>query len=401
MNGNAITAASGITSATGDIKATAGKLIAGTLDAVADATAGNTALSIGSNVIIGNIVIGSSQTTGDIIIGQSDITGATITIGTSSTATTINGSINAVNVLTATGGTKSLDYDVSTVGSDFQIARSQTTGAIYIGHNQTSAALNIGCGTGTSRIAGGDINIGTNGSGTSVGNVNIGYTATTTTVNSKLTSTGLLTANGSIKTSNLDPLTPTGNLDIGSTQTTGAISIGQNKTGGFITLGNTNTGQSVITNAPATFHRSITLDGGDGIATTTTTYTAGSTNIGYQSSAVGTAIGTITTTSSAACLTISNLAVGFYIITFSGNITGFSTTVNYAQPTITITGGASGVNNINKYNVGSTTGTTGFLFTGPVQITSSTNSITLTFAMAPSGTANMSATPSYSYIRIA
>ena len=85
--------------ATGDIKTTTGKLIGATLDAVADTTAGNTALTIGSNVVLGNIVIGNSQTTGDIIIGASDIVGATITVGTASTATTINGTLTQHQIM--------------------------------------------------------------------------------------------------------------------------------------------------------------------------------------------------------------------------------------------------------------------------------------------------------------
>ena len=52
-----------------------------------------------------------------------------------------------------------------------------------------------------------------------------------------------------------------------------------------------------------------------------------------------------------------------------------------------------------KYNVGSTVGTTGASFNGPIQITNATNSTTLTFTMS-AGTATLIA-PTYSYIRIA
>ena len=109
--------------------------------------------------------------------------------------------LNTGDLLTATGGIKSLDYDVSTVGSDFQIAKSQTTGAVYFGHAQTSGPLNIGCGTGTTRIAGGDINIGTNGSATTVGNVNIGYPGTTSIAPpSSVQLNGLVKLTGSLVT---------------------------------------------------------------------------------------------------------------------------------------------------------------------------------------------------------
>ena len=73
-------------------------------DALADTSSGTTALRIGNNVILGDIEIGNAQTTGDIKIGQSDISGSTITIGTTNTATTINGSVATTNLLTSTGG---------------------------------------------------------------------------------------------------------------------------------------------------------------------------------------------------------------------------------------------------------------------------------------------------------
>ena len=75
------------TTGTGDIQS-AGKVKTSILDAVADTTAGTTALKIGSNVLLGDIEIGNAQTTGDIKIGLSDTAGATITVGTSATATT-------------------------------------------------------------------------------------------------------------------------------------------------------------------------------------------------------------------------------------------------------------------------------------------------------------------------
>jgi hypothetical protein len=81
----------GSITSTGDIEATTGKIKTTTLDAVADTPEGTTALKIGNNVITGTIEIGNAMTTGDIKIGLSDIAGATITVGTASTATTING----------------------------------------------------------------------------------------------------------------------------------------------------------------------------------------------------------------------------------------------------------------------------------------------------------------------
>jgi hypothetical protein len=173
--------------------------IGGTSTTTTMSGASTTITSGGLSFRTANNILG--ETTGGVYALFNNLTsGGTLAIGGAG-ATTVNGSLSVVglltadggltlnsgDLLTATGGIKSLDYDVSTVGSDYQIAKSQTTGSIYVGHNQTSGPLNIGCGTGVSRIAGGDINIGTTGSGTSAGNVNIGYSGTTTTINSKFT----------------------------------------------------------------------------------------------------------------------------------------------------------------------------------------------------------------------
>ena len=133
----AISTVGNITS-TGDIQATSGKVKAGTLDAVTDTAAGTTALNIGSNVVAGNIVIGNSQTTGDIIIGASDASGATITVGTSFTATTINGSLTANNGLTVISGQtlKANTIDTTATTSSMTIGGTiATTNDISLGTN--------------------------------------------------------------------------------------------------------------------------------------------------------------------------------------------------------------------------------------------------------------------------
>ena len=101
---NMLTASGGITSSTGNFTtggnittSTGGKMQSAYYDAIADTAAGTTALRIGNNVVLGDIEIGNAQTTGDIKIGQSDASGATITIGTASTATTINGVITTMS----------------------------------------------------------------------------------------------------------------------------------------------------------------------------------------------------------------------------------------------------------------------------------------------------------------
>jgi hypothetical protein len=84
------------TTGTGDIQS-AGKVKTATLDVIADTGTGTTALSIGSNVVNGNIVIGSALGVGDIAIAGSHIAGGTITVGSANTATLLNGTINVPN----------------------------------------------------------------------------------------------------------------------------------------------------------------------------------------------------------------------------------------------------------------------------------------------------------------
>jgi hypothetical protein len=148
---NMLTASGGITSSTGNFTtggnitaSTGGKMQSAYYDAIADTAAGTTALRIGNNVVLGDIEIGNAQTTGDIKIGQSDVSGATITIGTASTTTTINGT-------TTMSIANSTDYSSTSGSTNMEFGKSSTSGAIYIGHNQTGAALNIGCGTGAIR----------------------------------------------------------------------------------------------------------------------------------------------------------------------------------------------------------------------------------------------------------
>jgi hypothetical protein len=156
-----LTASGGITSSTGNFTtggnitaSTGGKMLSAYYDALTDTTAGTTALRIGNNVVLGDIEIGNAQTTGDIKIGQSDASGATITIGTASTATTINGT------LTATGGikTSSLDCvaDASAGNTALTIGPSVVNGNILIG-----ASLGVGdIAIGGSQSAGGTITLG-------------------------------------------------------------------------------------------------------------------------------------------------------------------------------------------------------------------------------------------------
>jgi hypothetical protein len=125
-------------------------------------------------------------------IGASSTGGITLGAGNASTTIagglTVSGQIYANAGLTVPSGLSltvngvinSTDYSSTSASTNMEFGKSSTSGAIYIGHNQTGAALNIGCGTGAIRSTNADINIGTNGSALSIGNVNIGYPGSST-----------------------------------------------------------------------------------------------------------------------------------------------------------------------------------------------------------------------------
>ena len=160
----------------------------------------------------------------------------TFTVGISATAIGAN--------------TASIDF-VTSIGTNTTFIRSSGGGgALTICDDTTSGHLDIG--TGTTRT--GNINIG-NGVG-ATGSVIIGSATSPTTVGGALTSTGLLTANGNVKTAILDcndtsagttalaiaPNAVNGNIVIGASLGVGDVAIGgAQSAGGSITLGSVNT----------------------------------------------------------------------------------------------------------------------------------------------------------------
>jgi hypothetical protein len=157
-------------------------------DAIADTTAGITALRIGNNILLGDIEIGNSQTTGDIKIGQSDIAGATITIGKSATATTLNGSVTTANLLTATGGISSSGAitttgNISTTGSGTMTSAGLLTASagLTVTAGQTLSSNKLDAVTaGDAQTIGGNITTGsiTMGGSMTTGDINIGTIST-------------------------------------------------------------------------------------------------------------------------------------------------------------------------------------------------------------------------------
>lgn len=195
-----------------------------------------------------------------------------------------------------------------------------------------------------------------------------------------------------------------GDISIGNSQTSGELNIGTgirvtSGNGGAINIGNSSNLSNIAPINLGGVYNTVTIGGNlsltKSILLPTTTATLLSTQLGYYTTGTGTGVG-LTTATSAAVVTLSTLPIGVYNVVIAFNINAFSLTTNAATPTFTTTGGT---NNIQKYNIGSTTSTTGASFSGPLQITNVVNSTTLTFAMT-AGTATLIA-PTYSYIRIA
>jgi hypothetical protein len=160
----------------------------------------------------------------------------TFTVGISATAIGAN--------------TASIDF-VTSIGTNTTYVRSSGGGgALTICDNTTTGNLDIG--TGTTRS--GTINIG-NGVG-ATGYIDIGNVIAPTRIGGPLETTGLIVANGNIKTATLDcndtsagttalaigPNAVNGNIVIGSALGVGDVSIGGSQSiGGTITLGSANT----------------------------------------------------------------------------------------------------------------------------------------------------------------
>ncbi|AIW01903.1 MAG: hypothetical protein ASQ68_gp13 [Yellowstone Lake virophage 6] len=120
----AITASGGnITAQSGNIIASAGSITASIsvlspiINPSVDTSAGTTALSIGSNVINGNIVIGSALGVGDVSIASAQAIGGTVTIGSSNSETTINGTTKLTGPLNVNSSTGTTDQYLASQGT--------------------------------------------------------------------------------------------------------------------------------------------------------------------------------------------------------------------------------------------------------------------------------------------
>ena len=176
-------------------------------------TSGITTSSVDATGSGATLSIGNALTTGILNIGTGVGSLGQINVGTTTTTTTHNGSINATSILTNaiddwTGGILSLgatSTSVKILGPTTVLSLDPLaiTGNLTIGGTQTSGPLYIGCnssGVGT-RLVAGTINIGKIASLALP--INIGGNTSITTIGGTLASTGLITATGGLTSTRL------------------------------------------------------------------------------------------------------------------------------------------------------------------------------------------------------
>jgi hypothetical protein len=242
--------------------------------------------------------------------------------------------------------------DAPKVDTAMTLGSNLTTGDLTIAGAQTTGDINIG--NGSARLAGGAINI---GAGTTAANpITIGGASSAVTVGGTLAVTGTLTANNGIVLPSGDTLTLTGNINgAGNITTTGS---------GTITSAGTLTASSGITSNGA-----ITLP--------TTTYTPGTTQLGYMANTAGTLGGNISlTTTAVPVLRVSNLAIGLYIVTVTLSVNSASSSTETLNPTLTTNTNITNFIEYARFAGPTTTGSANRCvgtFSGGIRVTSATN----------------------------
>ena len=228
--------------------------------------------------------------TGTLNIGNGAGATGTIDIGSSTTTTTLNGtSVKATTKLT----TPIIDCvtDASAGSTSLSIGPSAVNGDIIIG-----AALGAG-----------DVKIGA--AQTAGGTITLGSASTATTNSGTLTSTGLITANGNIKTTQLSS---DGNLSL-LCNNVSTMSIGTSS------YSNINIGASGGSGAQSVniYNCKVSLP--------EVSYTPTSSQLGYSLTG---SLGSVTAigTTGKDLVSTSNLPIGKYIVTFSVTFNNFSLT---------------------------------------------------------------------------
>ena len=315
-------------------------------------------LSAANPINIGsvNAVVSSSP----INLNTSTAASGAVNIGSTSSTTNIKGTSTLTGGVVATTGIKTAYIESTVTSTNLELAAAQIGGVLYIG-------------TGP-RTSGGEINIGT-GANTS-NNLYIGHKGTT--VSSQVvrinTSTGL----------------GVGSTVIGSA-TSGTNIIGNAGVGGNLTVTGTIIASDLITadgglrlNAGdlITANGGLTIGGAYGITLTTTSYSPGSTQLGYCNEVTNghTSVGITSTT----LASMGSIPIGRYIVIVTYMCDTFTITTSTITLTLTPTNGTV---NILLGAMGSSAATGGYIngsVTGYASITG-TGTLALT-GVASAGT---------------
>lgn len=372
-----------------------------------------------------NINNATSSTTGLIKLTNSQTTGALYIGGGSTTAARTSGPIIIGSDLTASGGinigtgtnltvptVNTINIGSGTYGTN--VLGTLTSTGLITGNN----ALTISSGNITATI--GTIIAPTIRNGANTGSISSGGTLTGTSLVlgsgaigcGSITATGLitadggltlnsgdlLTATGGIKTTTIDVPAPGNSLDIGNTQTGGTIVIGSGKTSGYIQLGGANTNNSVIIKPYLDLENDIRMGNGVGIRLSLTSYSPSIYQLGYNTSSSNPTPQTGITTTGTNIITITNLQIGIYIVTFQATMNTYSlTTGMYLQTSFPVTGGCT--NSFGNHQFAGSANSSCINVTGTLICTTATN--TCAFRIVTSSGTVTCNNVNYSVVKIA
>jgi len=369
---------------------------------VIDSPLDSTNMTLGGNLLGGNLTIGLAQTDGiinigtgnarttfgDINIGTGSANANTVTIGSSASDTVLNGtSVKATTKLI----TPIIDCvtDASAGNTSLSIGPSAVNGNILIG-----AQLGVGDITiGGAQIAGGTITLGATNTVTTLNGTSV--KATTKLITPII---DCVTDAGAGNTSlSIGPSAINGNILIGAQLGVGDITIGGAQiAGGTITLGSAST----ATTSAGTLTSTGLLTASSGITTSgaitlpATAYTPITSQLGLTTAIASNAsiitLGATATT----VLTVSSIPIGVYIVVFTIRVDGQSISTSYQQASATATNGTLTMSFPPMASSGdgasSSSKATGGSYTGFFRSTTSAGSIVFS-ALAKDGTSQVQA----------
>ena len=312
-----------------------------------------------------------------------------IQIGNSTTKISLEGATTALSLATTSGSISSSSGNITTAGA----GTISTTGTGGISTNSGNISSTSG-------------NITTGG----VGTISTTGTGTISTTSGSISSAGVITG-ASVISPSYNASAGATTVGICTTQTSGVLNVGTGArtTAGIINIGTGSgatlnpiniggTGSTIALVGDTTLSKGLTLP--------STTYTAGTGQLGYKATITGSNNGSITLpvtliSASTAVLRVVNLPIGYYIGTVSLAISN----ATVANDTITVSGSVSGCSsdiNLLRFMgplVGGTAIRAAGVFTGGFQVTSVTSTYTVSISV---NSGSVSAFDTFfSYVRIA